>query len=107
MLAWPTYGAMEYKNDRKHTLTHVQIALIKKTLARLEPCKRKFLKYAFPSNPDVMPFVLVLYRGDVAAEHVLWTNNQYMDRHDGNVFAASLQMPDWNGVEYDASAISC
>ena len=107
MPTWPTYRAIDYKSDYRHRLSASDLTLIRKTLALLEPCKRSNLRYAIPSNPDVLPFVLMLYRDDVAAEHILWTHNQYMDRHDGNVFPASGVMPDWNGVAYEASAITC
>ncbi len=104
---WPNYSATDYKNDRKHSLTPSDVRALRKTLAALKACQRPYLRYAFPSNPDVMPFVLFLNRTDVSAEHVLWTNNQYIDRQDGNVFPANGPLPDWNGIEYEAAALNC
>lgn len=107
MLTWPTYSALNYKSDHSGKLTPMETARIAKTLALVEPCKRKYLRYAFPSNPDVMPFALMLYRNDVSAENVIGTINQYMDRHNGNVFAASGIKPESATLESEASAFSC
>lgn len=106
MPTWSNYSALGYKAD--HTLTRSEVAAIRRTLAALRPCQRQYLRYAFPANPEgLLPFALFMDRMDVAAEHVLYTNNVYMDRDSGEVFPVPGPIPKWNGVQRDAAAFDC
>jgi hypothetical protein len=105
---WANYPALDYAADHKHVLTRADVAAIRRTLAALRPCQRQYLRYAFPVNPDgLLPFVLFMDRADVEAEHVLYTNNLYIDRFSGEAFPASGYVPKWNGVQRDAAAFDC
>ena len=108
MPAWPSFLARDYRNHERN-LTQKQIALIQKSLALVERCQRAILRYTFPSNRDVAPFVLFFHSHDVAWPHVLWTNNLYFKPEDGTVFpgASGDPLPQWNGIQYDIEHQSC
>lgn len=89
---WPSFPAQDYRTSSGHSLRNSDVALIRKTLALIKPCQRAILRYAFPSNPEVVRFVL-FFQTAILWPHVLWTRNLYFKRDVGEVFALSGNLP--------------
>jgi hypothetical protein len=86
---WPNYLAKDYEKPGHPTLTTRQKSTIRFALAKVEPCQRAFLRYAFPRNGDDSPFVL-FFQGQASSwPHVFWTNNMYYKPADGEIFPGS------------------
>jgi hypothetical protein len=91
---WPTYLASDYDRPGHPTLTVKQVGVIRLALVTVMPCQRAILRYAFPSNPDYLPFVLFFEEPYEAprpskAPHVFWTSRTYYNQNDGEVITAS------------------
>lgn len=74
---WPSYLAKDFENRGHPKLTTKEMKMIRLALARVEPCQRVFLRYAFPSDADVLPFILFFQGPAYEYPHVFWTNNSY------------------------------
>jgi hypothetical protein len=108
MAPWPSYLAEDYREYHNFRLSSSQVALVRKTLALVKPCQRAILRYAFPSNPDGVRFVLFFATSAGAWPHVLWTNRVYFKVDSGEVFpmSGSFTFPE-NSIRYDVVHTSC
>ena len=71
----PTYLAAEYGKPGQPALTPRERALIRRTLAVIEPCQRALLRYAFPNNADPSTHVVLFFAEPgkpIFDAHILW-----------------------------------
>jgi hypothetical protein len=78
---WPTYAAKDYAKAVHPALTQAQIASIRRMLARVRPCERSLLRYAFTSNGG--HFIMFFDTGSGEDPHVLGERNIYYQRREG------------------------
>jgi hypothetical protein len=85
------------------------MSMIRFALARVKPCQRAFLRYAFPRNGDRLSFVLFFQGPPYEWPHVFWTNNMYYKPIEGDEFpgASGDEPPKWNGLEWDIDHAGC
>lgn len=86
-LMWPSFSAEGYRRFEGRRLSPADTALIRKTLARVKPCQRATLRFAFTSDPNPQ-FVLFFDNPKQIWPHALWNRNLYFHRDDGSVIAA-------------------
>jgi hypothetical protein len=108
-IPWPSYLAKDYETRGHPTLTRRQTSMIRFALAKVKPCQRAFLRYAFPQNGSYLPFVLFFQTHSYQWSHVFWTNNIYYKSLAGEEFAGSPgnEPPKWDGLKWDIDHAGC
>jgi hypothetical protein len=105
----PTYLAQDYTRAGRPPLTVDEIGMIRDALAKVKPCQRAFLLYAFPSNPDFgLPLVLFFKEPDpTQVAHVFGTTGVYIQK-DGEVFVTPIGVPRVpSSISFDVEHTGC
>jgi len=81
---------MDYDKPGHPPLTPNEVASIRSALARVKPCQRTLVRYAFPANTGLMSFVLFFEPHDGGnVSHIFGETNMLYSPWDGQVFPAS------------------
>jgi hypothetical protein len=108
---WPTYGALDYRTPGRHpALTQAEVAKIRNMLARVKPCQRKFLRYAFPDPAENGDLPFVMFFGPYEAghiPHVLGAGNVDYDPAEGRVEPFILQQDVDYSLKADIDQLGC
>ena len=86
------------RNAWPSELTRRQTSMIRFALAKVKPCQRAFLRYAFPQNGSYLPFVLFFQTHSYQWSHVFWTNNIYYKSLAGEEFGVRQVTSRRNGT---------
>ena len=94
---WPSYKALNYKAAHP-ALSATEEMHVRHILARVKPCQRDIVYYAYPSNSYSGEPVVVFFKGpSYMWPHVLGGGNEYYKPEEGEVF------PGASGGDYDFS----
>ena len=90
---WPSYLALAYRKPGHPKLTKTEVGKIRKILARVRPCQRRFVRYAFSETDNTgRRGELVLFFGPGCPNiwpHALGESNAFFDPSDGRFFPVS------------------
>jgi hypothetical protein len=93
------HGALDYKTARP-PLRPEYAAKVRRVLARVNPCQRPLVYYAYPSDVDNDYDVAIFFKGPAYNRaHVLDGGNTYFDEVEGTVFPTPA-----GGYDYSLAA---
>jgi hypothetical protein len=84
---WPSYKALDYRTARPR-LSPSEAGHIRRILARVKPCQRSIVYYAYPSDGVANEPLVVFFKGaGNTSPHVLGAGDEYFSQEDGDVKA--------------------
>ena len=99
-IPWPSYAAVDYNRSGHPSLSRAEVGSIRSTLAKVKPCQRTLLRYAFPPQPNSLPFVLFFEPEDGNnGTAVIGEPRTYYLVSDGEVISASPTDPAAEQIE--------
>jgi hypothetical protein len=94
----PEYAAVDYDKPGHPQLTPDEVASIRSALARVKPCQRTLVRYAFPDSAE-LPFVIFFQPESGQGAPVFGEPRTYYLIVDGEVVTASPTDPYADQVE--------
>jgi hypothetical protein len=106
-MSWPNYLALDYRERGQPGLTPRQAASLREMLARVKPCQRRFVRYAFTTAATGRQFVMFFgpFQGGVEP-HVLGAKNLYYNPREGLSFPMPGEPVDYS-VRADSIQLGC
>lgn len=112
---WPNYAAVDYDKPGHPTLTPDEVARIRSALARVKPCQRTLVRYAFPANASSWhgwPSFVLFFQTDGGGVHIFENAGTLYLPMSGDLYPTSNDDPvseqiEKFGIQYLISHQEC